>query len=558
MERGQEGGQPGASAARFVNIPRAAASHRHMREHAKIVRLATVLVVAGVATVAGCASANGAPVPGTAPLTAEASARELTPDEQARHVLDRLAFGARPGDIEQLRKTGVDAWISAQLHPERIAANGADDLARSLTDPFTSPSNALRDLAPNGRADTNARRMLRQRYAEAGRAVQTARLVRAVGSDRQLQETLVDLWANHFSVFAGKGPVRLYLAQYEEDAIRPHVLGKFRDLLGAVAHSPAMLFYLDNWQSVADSLHPTLAGRDGGGMRVGRPTIRAGIGRRGLRRGGIRRAPVAQPQRAKNAQRATAQRATAQGAGGARRPRGVNENYARELMELHTLGVDGGYTQRDVIEVARAFTGWSIAAPRAGGGFVFRSALHDAGEKHVLGQTIRAGGGEEDGEQVLDILARSPATARMVATTLARRLVSDDPPASVIDRAIAAYTRTDGDLREVVRTIVTSPEFFSRAAFRAKVKSPLELVASAVRAAGIPADTTPRLARAVAQLGEPLYGHQTPNGWPERSTEWLSAGSVADRVNFIAMLTARPQMGDSIRTVLESPDFQRR
>jgi uncharacterized protein (DUF1800 family) len=482
-----------------------------MREDAKIARVAIVLVLAAVGAATACARTSHTLARDAAASTPAAAPRELTADEQARHVLDRLAFGARPGDIEQLRTTGVDAWIAAQLRPEHIAANAADDLARKETSAFIPPSEVIRDIAPNGRADTSARRMLRQRYAQAGRAVQSARLVRAVGSDRQLRETLVDLWANHFSVFGGKGPVRLYLAQYEEEAIRPHVLGKFRDLLGAVAHSPAMLFYLDNWQSVADSRHPTLARRRGNG-----------------------------------------------GAGAARHPSGVNENYARELLELHTLGVDGGYSQQDVIEVARAFTGWSIAAPRAGGGFVFRPALHDAGEKHVLGQTIRAGGGEADGERVLDILARSPATARMVATTLARRLVSDDPPASVVDRAAATYTTTDGDLREVVRTIVTSPEFFSRAAFRAKVKSPLELVASAMRAAGLAPDTTPRFARAVAQLGEPLYGHQTPNGWPERSTEWLSAGSVADRVNFIAMLTARPQIGDSLRTVLESPDFQRR
>lgn len=508
-----------------------------------------MIVIGGIVGATGCAAARGAQPTGLAQSSIATGQRELTTDEQARHVLDRLAFGARPGEIEQLEKTGVDRWIAAQLRPDRITSNSADDLARELTAPYTSPSDAVRGIAPNGQADADGRRMLRQRYAEAGRAVQTARLVRAVGSDRQLQETLVDLWANHFSVFGGKGPVRLYLAQYEEDAIRPHVLGKFRDLLGAVAHSPAMLFYLDNWQSVADSLHPTLTNRDGnGGVRVGRPVIRAGVGRRGgMRRGAVTRVPAQRPPRA-----------AARGANGARRPRGVNENYARELMELHTLGVDGGYTQQDVIEVARAFTGWSIASPRAGGGFIFRPALHDAGEKHVLGETIRAGGGEEDGERVLDILARSPATARMVATTLARRLVSDDPPASVIDRAVATYMKTDGDLREVVRAIVLSPEFFSRSSYRAKVKSPLELVASAIRAAGMPADTTPRLARAVAQLGEPLYGHQTPNGWPERSTEWLSAGSVADRVNFIATLTSRRPMDDSLRAVLESPDFQRR
>lgn len=484
-----------------------------MRERVKSDAAAAALMLATTLILAGCGAARHGP--STAAIDedaapADAVGRELSVDEQARHVLDRLAFGARPGDVARVRAAGVDAWIARQLHPERIAEDSADRLASSLTAPFVSPADVVRDVAGNGPGDSTARRLLRQRYAEVGRAVQTARLARAVGSERQLQETLVDLWANHFSVFAGKGPVRLYLAQYENESIRPHVLGRFRDLLGAVAHSPAMLFYLDNWQSVADSLHPTLV------------TLRRG------------------------------------GAGRPRRPRGLNENYARELLELHTLGVDGGYTQQDVIEVARAFTGWSIAAPRDGGGFVFRPALHDAGEKHVLGHVIAAGGGESDGEHVLDILARQPATARMVATTLARRLVSDDPPASVVDRAVATYMSTDGDLRAVVRAIVTSPEFFSRAAYHAKVKSPLELVVSALRAADVAADTTPRTARAVAMLGEPLYGHQTPNGWPERSSEWLSAGAIADRVNFIGRLVARPGVSDSLRTVLESPDFQRR
>jgi uncharacterized protein (DUF1800 family) len=494
-----------------------------MRAKLKSEVLTTALLLTGVLPAGACTAARRHP-----PVTASAEAvaasgapRELGADEQARHVLDRLAFGARPADFDRIRTIGVDAWIARQLRPDRIAENDADRLAASLTAPFASPADVVRDLASPGRGDSTGRRLLRQRYAEAGRAVQTARVARAVGSERQLQETLVDVWANHFSVFGGKGPVRLYLAHYEDEAIRPHVLGRFRDLLGAVAHSPAMLFYLDNWQSAADSMHPVLGSARGARVR--------GRGR------------TARPQPA-----------------GARRPRGLNENYARELMELHTLGVDGGYTQRDVVEVARAFTGWSIAAPRDGGGFIFRPALHDAGEKHVLGETIRAGGGEEDGERVLDILARRPATARMVATTLARRLVSDDPPGSVVDRAADVYMKTDGDLREVVRSIVTSPEFFSRAAWRAKVKSPLELVVSALRAADVPPDTTPRIARAIAKLGEPLYGHQTPDGWPERSTEWLSAGAVANRVNFIAMLVARPQVSDSLRTLLESPDFQRR
>ena len=506
-----------------------------MRQRIGIQCVGSLLVLTVSLAASACAALNrasgsrGSTVAADAATPASLLPRELNADEQAHHALDRLAFGARPGDVQRVRELGVDRWIAEQLRPDRIDDDIVNGMASALTAAYESPADAVQGLTAGVRGDTTARRQLRQRYAEAGRAVQSARLLRAVNSERQLQETLVDLWANHFSVFAGKGPVRLYLAQYENEAIRPHVLGKFRDLLGAVAHSPAMLFYLDNWQSAADSLHPTLADAQRRGPALaaaGRGRIRGRIARRGIATG--------------------------------RTPRGLNENYARELLELHTLGVDGGYSQQDVIEVARAFTGWSIAAPRDGGGFVFRAALHDAGAKVVLGQRIKAGGGESDGERVLDILSMHPATARMVATTIARRFVSDEPPASLIDRGTAAYMKTGGDLREVVRAIATSPEFFSRAAYRAKVKSPLELVASSYRAAGAAPDTTPRSARTVARLGQPLYGHQTPNGWPERGSEWLSAGAVADRVNFISMIVGRPEMSDSLRALLESPDFQRR
>jgi uncharacterized protein (DUF1800 family) len=294
---------------------------------------------------------------------------------------------------------------------------------------------------------------------------------------------MTDFWENHFSVFSGKGQTRIFLADFDRDVIHPRALGKFRDLLGAVAKSPAMLFYLDQARSMVDSTHAPL-------------------------RGG--RAP---------------RRATA------RRSRGLNENYARELMELHTLGVDGGYTQHDVIEVARALTGWTMN-PRQGGEFNFRPQIHDADEKIVLGHRLAAGRGIEDGEEVLDILARSPATARFIARKLAVRFVSDDPPPALVDRAARTFLSTDGDIRETVRTIVTSPEFFSRAAYRAKVKSPFELVASALRAVGAPADTTPRSAQAVAFLGAPIFGHQAPNGWPETGDAWMNAGAILNRINF--------------------------
>ena len=224
----------------------------------------------------------------------------------------------------------------------------------------------------------------------------------------------------------------------------------------------------------------------------------------------------------------------------ARRRRGMNENYARELLELHTLGVDGGYTQSDIVEVARAFTGWSIDEPRRGGAFVFRPAVHDAGAKTMLGTRLAAGRGIEDGEQVLDLLARHPSTARFIATKLAIRFVSDSPPAALIDRAAATFTRTDGDIRETVRTIVTSPEFFSRAAWRAKVKSPFETVVSSLRALAAEPDTTPRTAQVVARLGQPIFGRQSPDGWPEKGDAWMNTGAILNRINFgMAMASGR-------------------
>jgi uncharacterized protein (DUF1800 family) len=344
-----------------------------------------------------------------------------------------------------------------------------------------------------------------------------ARVARAVGSERQLEEVMVDFWLNHFTVFAGKNVVRYYIADYEREAIRPHALGTFRELLGAVAKSPAMLLYLDNAQSVADSTQPTLGRRPGAGALRGR----------------LARRPEA-------AARLDSLRA--------RMPRGLNENYARELLELHTLGVDGGYSQKDVIEVARALTGWTVPGVRQGAdGFRFIPMLHDAAEKVVLGQRLPAGRGAQDGEDVLDIVAAHPATARHIATKLAVRFVSDSPPSALIDRAAATFTRTGGDIREVVRTIVTSDEFFSRAAYRAKVKSPFEVVVSAMRALGAAPDTSPRTAGVIALLGQPIYGHQAPNGWPETGEAWLNTGAILNRINFALAAAAGRIPGGSAR-----------
>src|SRR6185503_15893637 len=299
-----------------------------------------------------------------------------------------------------------------------------------------------------------------------------------------------------------------YLPEYSERTIRPYALGRFRDLLGAVAKSPAMLLYLDNAQSVADSGQPTLDGRGAFGRGRGRPAI---INRRLARLDSAQREMLEQLQQ--------------------RRPRGLNENYARELLELHTLGVDGGYTQQDVIEVARALTGWGLNAPRQGGGFMFRGPAHDAGPKVVLGHKLKAGRGIEDGEDVLDIVSTHPSTAMFISRKLVVRFVSDEPPEDLVERAAATFRRTDGDIREVVRTIITSNEFFARAAYRSKVKSPFEVTVSALRALGARADTTPFTASLVGRLGQPLYGHQAPNGWPETGAAWINTGAILNRIN---------------------------
>jgi uncharacterized protein (DUF1800 family) len=346
---------------------------------------------------------------------------------------------------------------------------------------------------------------------------------------------MVDFWENHFNVFAGKGQTREYLAAYDRDVIRPRALGKFRDLLGAVAKSPAMLFYLDNWQSAADSTHPTLAARGG------RPGVRA-LGRgRGLFPG--QQLPPAVRQRLQNAtpeeRQQIMQRLQNQP------KRGLNENYARELMELHTLGVDGGYTQKDVQEVARALTGWTFN--RQSGDFVFNPLIHDAGEKTILGHKFPAGRGVEEGEEVLDLVARAPQTAHFVTTKLARHFVSDDPPKELVDRCADRFSKSDGDIRETVKCIVTSPEFFSRAAYRAKVKTPFEVVASALRAVNATPDTTPRTAQIVARLGQPIFGRQTPDGWPDHGDAWMNTGAILNRINFGLSVAAGQVPGAALR-----------
>jgi uncharacterized protein (DUF1800 family) len=447
-------------------------------------------------------------------ITAEA--REQTADQQVRHVLHRLAFGARPGDVERVRAIGVDQWIAMQLDPSRIRDTAVERIvaalptlamsSRELFERYPPPQaiRARQSRSEMSREDSIEMRRIAQESRRVLADMQIAKVARAVASERQLEEVMVDFWENHFTVFAGKGPERYFIAAYERETIRPHALGNFRDLLGAVAKSPAMLFYLDNWQSAAEEGRPRLDC----GLRTADCGQRRAAGRRSIR----------------NPQFAVRNPASIR--------RGLNENYARELLELHTLGVDGGYTQEDIVNVARAFTGWTLEQPRRGGGFVFRPVMHDAGEKTTLGHRLPAGRGIEDGEQVLDIVAKHPSTARFIATKLARRFVSDDPPESLVQRAAATFLRTEGDIRQVMRTIVTSSEFFAAAAYRAKVKSPFELVVSALRAMNATPDMTPRSAQVVARLGQPLFMHQAPNGWPERGDAWINTGAILNRINF--------------------------
>jgi uncharacterized protein (DUF1800 family) len=465
------------------------------------VNTAARLLGVALAGLLGCSTI--APTTGALPRAAHAPKVD---DGHIVHVLNRVSFGPKPGDVARVRAIGLEAYLEQQLHPERLDDSAVDRALSELPSlempiatllrEYPQPDPATRQKIAAGemtREEVMARYPVTRRPARVVAELQAAKIVRAVGSERQLQEVMVDFWFNHFNVFAGKGPERWYVGAYEREAIRPHALGKFRELVRATARHPAMLYYLDNW----------LSARSGFVVPVGRFK-----GRRG----------------------------------------GLNENYARELMELHTLGVDAGYTQHDVTEVARAFTGWTIDRPQVQASYMFRPAMHDIGAKRVLGVSIPAGGGEGDGELVIDLLTRHPATARFIAGKLARRFVADDAPPALVDRIAATYTQSDGDIRLMLRTIFNAPEFASTGARRAKVKKPLELVASALRALGGRVEIRGgfALARAVAEIGEPLYGAQPPTGHADRADAWISTGSLLARMNFAVALTANRYPGVEI------------
>jgi uncharacterized protein (DUF1800 family) len=545
----------------------------------------------------------------------------LTDEQRILHVLNRLGYGARPGDVERVKTMGIDNYIKQQLHPESISDPVAEAKIKDrnlstlsmtqaeLYEKFPQPGQLVRELQrrgelpadldpqklqaanagagqqggpprpgetvsgapaadasdPEAKKNAEYRDKIREYYTKNGlqqpqritAELQASRILRAVYSERQLQEVMVDFWTNHFNVFMAKGADRWLLTAYDRDTIRPNTMGNFYDLLLATAKSPAMLFYLDNFQSVSPNARPNARpgnqnpngpnGNARGAQAGGGPLAQLMRGRVGNNRPG----DVAYPQQGQNPQ----------GAPNAQRPpqsqqppprRGINENYARELMELHTLGVDGGYSQKDVQEVARCFTGWTIFAPRGAAGapnammgspraealrnnagrFFFNPNVHDNGEKIVLGQKIPAGGGMGDGLAVLNILAHRSSTAKFIATKLARHFVMDNPSPALVERVAAAFTKSNGDIRETLSAIFFSPEFNGAAAYRAKIKRPFELTISAIRTLCGETNGTPALHQWIARMGEPLYGFQTPNGYSDVAESWVNTGALIERLNF--------------------------
>ncbi|MGI9104137.1 MAG: DUF1800 domain-containing protein [Terriglobales bacterium] len=571
---------------------------------------------------------------------------QMEDHQRALHALNRLTFGARPGDVDRVLSIGVDKWIEQQLHPEKIN----DDALQARLEPLRTLRMSKQDVIKNfpppqlvkavadgraampkdateraiyeaqvqryrdrqdakqAKAEVNAAqttpddpsmmtdeqraerreaRMNARRQAEDILALPTpekrmqailaldpeqrqmlaralppeereqlmnsfspqqreqlmamnnpqqvvvtelmqGKLLRAAYSERQLDEVMTDFWFNHFNVFVGKGPDRYMITEYERDVIRPRALGKFKDLLMATAKSPAMLFYLDNWQSVGPD-SPAATGQN--------PRRNAAMRRQQNRPFGGgpfgRRFPPPPPQqRPQQQQPANRQR------------RGLNENYARELMELHTLGVDGGYTQKDVTQVARVFTGWTIKEPRKGGDFDFNQRMHEPGAKFVLGRTIKEHG-EKEGVEVLEMLAHYPSTARFISRKLAMRFVSDNPPQPLVDRMADTFLKTDGDIREVLRTMFRSPEFWAPEAYRAKVKTPFEFVVSAVRASGADVNNAMPLVQTLNQMGMPLYGAQPPTGYSMKAETWVNSAALLNRMNFALRFTSGRMPGVS-------------
>ncbi len=432
-----------------------------------------------------------------------ANAAAMPSEQREIHVLNRLAFGPSPEDIEHVKSVGVEKYIEEQLSPNSISLpQSLVDQLNALSTLRLSAAELFVEYGPPSYRGLQGDKMAIQKARQRARVIVDqavhARLIRAVESPRQLEEVMVNFWFNHFNVFAQKGLDHLWIGSYEHEAIRPYALGRFRDLLGATAKDPAMLFYLDNWQNTAPNS----------------PGARGNF-------------------------------------------KGLNENYARELMEIHTLGVDGGYTQQDVITLARILTGWGFRRPgqppparvaRAAAAqqtenvsntniFYFDPNRHDFSTKVFLGHAIK-GSGIGEGEQALDILAEHPSTARHLSYELAQYFVSDNPPKSLVDRMTREYLNTRGDIRSVLKALFHSPEFWDEQYFGKKFKTPYEYVISAVRAAGTPVTNTRPLYGTMAGLGMPLYLCQTPDGYKNTQEAWLNPNAMTQRLNFATVLAA--------------------
>jgi uncharacterized protein (DUF1800 family) len=513
--------------------------------------------------------------------TPAAKSKRLTQEQQAIHLLDRATFGPRPGEIERVAKLGWQKFLDEQLYPERINDQALEQKLKNIPSQTLSNTDLARTYYPpqqviervlkargydrtdikGGKVENNeqtkngeqmpanksdqkdeaARRREAQRIlVEAGykpaqqliAETQAAKIQRAVYSERQLQEVMTDFWFNHFNVFIQKGADRVLVTSYERDVVRPRVFGKFEDLLKATAESPAMLFYLDNWMSASpDANRPAVNNRQ---------ELRRLMNEQGLDRARLKQMRQVMNQRnAQAPQAGQPQQPQLNNNGKLKKmSRGLNENYAREIMELHTLGVDGGYTQKDVQEVARCFTGWTLRNPRAGAEFVFNPVIHDDGEKVVLGKKIPAGGGSKDGYAVIHLLATHPSTAKFISTKLARKFVSDTPPHALIDKMAQTFLKTEGDIREVLKTMFYAPEFWSPEIYRAKIKTPFEMTVSAARALGAETNGNPQFHRWLAQMGEGLFMAQPPTGYPDTSEQWVNAGALLNRMNFALALSA--------------------
>ncbi len=426
---------------------------------------------------------------------------------EARGLVDELALKAPDARMQRI--------LSLPVAEQRDLTQGV---------PFEKRQALLAGLSPTQRETVLA---LNNPTAVINTEVQSSKLLRAVYSDRQLEEVLTDFWFNHFNIYIGKGADHYLITAYERDVIRPHVLGKFKDLLIATAKSPAMMFYLDNWQSEG----PDSDAARGISPRGSNPGMNGHPARRGILYPASQAPrPQQSPQTAQNNQQ--------------KRRNGLNENYARELMELHTLGVNGGYTQQDVTQVARVFTGWTIDEPRDGGGFVYKPRLHEPGGKIVLGHKIKDKG-ENEGIQVFEILAHHPSTARFISTKLAERFVSDTPPKPLIDSMSKTFLKTDGDIRAVLETMFHSQEFWAPEAYRARVKTPFEFVVSSLRATDTEISDPQSLLATLNKMGMPLYGMQPPTGYSTNAEVWVNSAALLDRMNFGLALATNRLLGTS-------------